>query len=552
MTAAGRREDPTAREAARGGAPRPAPEFALDAWRRTCDAVNGAGLGTTVAALESSGALQTLAEAEGPLAVSGWADRHGLNPPYAELAAFLLATQGWAERRRDPARGEWWIALTPAGRAWVRHAHVYSESIARLDLATELRARLSGEGKAEAPDWTALVRVDAAPGDETLATLLRRHVRGPLLASVLGGLFRAGVLARLARGPFGWAALDALELPVPLVAPCLRLLAEEGFVEIDDDLARLTPSGRVAGQWAALDDYVVSYARVYRNVPVLLGVPLAGAGDVDADGDRDRHLLLYGKSFVLFQGVHTALAEVVRPLFARAHAERPRFVLDPSAGDGSALVCVARAVAGLRRETGGRPLLFVGAAANALARVRCEAGLRAEGVPFRVVEGEIADPDALAARLAAQGLDLRDALVVNKGSFHGRRHRGVGHERIAPRSGEPSSAVFVTPGHELVRPEAMEDDLAACFARWARWVPRHGLVVADTHTVDPAIAAASCRENALGHVLSSHGWSHQYLIEVECFRRSAARAGLHARASVDLGSDRIARPTMSLEHLVPA
>jgi len=522
---------------------------AREAWRRTCDAVNGAGLGTTVAALRASGALGTLAAAEAPVRVQDWALRHGLHGAYAELAALLLATQGWAERTSPGEGGATTLRLTPAGRSWLPHAGVYDTTIARLDAATSLRSRLAGAGPPRAPRWDGLHDCEAPGASPALREQLRRHVRGPLLASAMGGLYRSGVFEKLCTGSLGWVPVGQLGVPEPLLGPCLGLLADEGFLVPDDDMVCLTPRGHVAARWAALHDYVVSYAGVYRDVPALLGVSSAVAGPPPASaGALDRQLLLHGKAHVLVKGVHTMLVEALRPVFQAPPGARPRFVLDPHAGDASTLVMLARALGDLARDARGEPIPLVGVVGNALSRARSEASLAGAGLRHLLVDGEIADPDGIAAALAERGLDLRDAIVVNKGSIHGRRHRGAQGEALRPRSGPTSCAVFVSPAHETIPSADMEDDLAAFFRRWARHVPRHGLVVADTHTVAPHVAAASVRENALGHVLSSHGWSHQYLIEVERFRHAAARAGLETRFSRDLGSPLVARPTMSAEH----
>jgi hypothetical protein len=78
------------------------------------------------------------------------------------------------------------------------------------------------------------------------------------------------------------------------------------------------------------------------------------------------------------------------------------------------------------------------------------------------------------------------------------------------------------------------------------------MIVADAHTVPASVAAESWPVNVVTHVLATHGYSAQYLVEADVFRRAARRGGFASRASHDLGTTLVAAPTMTLDHLVVA
>lgn len=532
----------------------------LSAWRKTCAHVSGGAMGTTVAVLERHGALAELAAASGPTEIHALARRTGLQPAYAQLAAQILATQGLATTASlgTPVAT---VQISDEGRAWARHAAAYDRFEDVLDAACTLRAALAGGPvPAERIPLGASARardaVDAASAD--LAERLRLHLRGPLVAVAVHELARARAFGRIARAPLGWCPLDALDLPRPALDACVALLAEEGWVVRDDDLVRMTPEGLLGVRWMALYGYLVGYLGVLRRVPALLGLEHTPEPDpTTVKSDDDRALLLAGKARVFARGgLREPLEEMVRAVFdAEPLHAQPRLLLDMSAGDGSVLAALHALIATRTRRGAAlreHPLTLVALAGNALAREHAAERLARAGVPCLILQTPIEDPDAIAHELARAGLDLRDALVVSKTCIHGRRLRGVRDTLLPPHDASAADGVFVTPEGELVSPTDLEDDLAAFFARWAAWLPRHGMIAADAHTVAAEVAARSWSLNVVTHVVATHGYSAQYLVEAEAFRRAARRGGFASRATRNLGTELVGAPTMTLDHFVAA
>jgi len=530
----------------------------LSAWRRTCAHVSGGAMGTTAAVLERHGALADLLAARSPLVIAALADATGLQPAYAQLAAQILATQGLATISGAGTSAAT-VRLTDEGRTWARHAAAYDRFEDLLDLASTLRAAMGG-GPIPAPRFPlgassrAREALDAAPAD--LGERLRLHLRGPLIAVAVHELARVRAFGRIARAPLGWCPLDALELPRPALDACVALLAEEGWLVRDDDLVRSTPEGLAGVRWMALYGYLVGYLGVLRRVPALLGCEGIPEPDQTAvKSAEDRVLLLAGKAQVFARGgLRAPLEEMVRAVFdAEPLAAQPRLLLDMSAGDGSVLATLHELIATQTRRGAAlreHPLTLVGLAGSAVARERAADRLARAGVPCLLLQATIEEPDRIASDLARANLDLRDALVVSKTCIHGRAYRGPAGAPLPNDS--PRDGVWVTPDGELIAPAALEDDLAAFFARWAAWLPRHGLIAADAHAVAAGVAAQSWPLSVVTHVVATHGYSAQYLVEADVFRRAARRGGFVSRTSRDLGSELVAAPTMTLDHFVCA
>lgn len=512
----------------------------VSAWQKVCALVSGAALSPTVGVLHRAGVLEELARSADPVGVSAVAERFGLHEGYAHVAASLLVAQGLVERRVPDhhVRGAT-MALTREGRRWVRYAAAYERAGERMDAARAVRRCVLGsETRASTPKFAVLPRAG-------VARRLALHERGAVVSAIVGALGRLGALRRLYRAPMGWCAAGELGVSPSGIDVALPPLMELGWVARDGDLIALTPEGRGAARWAPLFNYVYGYLGVYeRATGLLLGESLGPPDEARDESDRD--LLLTGKAYVFRTGLRAPLEELVRPRIAAA--DGPRTILDMNAGDGTVLAAVREMA---QAEGAERDVRLVALVRNGLAEARCQAALAACGAKHLVVRVDFTDPDEVAARLETHGIRIADALVISKTTIHDRGFRG-GDPSMGPARGVPSQAVFVSPEGDWIDPSAMEDDLAAFFARWRRHLGPHGLVAIDTHATPPEVAARTFEENAVTHVAASHGYSSQYLIECERFREAARRAGLSSRFRRDLGTDRVEAVTMSLDHFVGA
>jgi hypothetical protein len=201
---------------------------------------------------------------------------------------------------------------------------------------------------------------------------------------------------------------------------------------------------------------------------------------------------------------------------------------------------------------GDEPLILVGVEYSPTARDAVRCALRAIDAPHIVVAGDISEPDGVASALRREGVDMIDALHVSKSVIHDRFFR---RDRAEPGNGgcrSGSTAVFVAEDGALIGTQEMADDLIKHFTRWRPWILRHGMAVIETHTVDPRISAANVGQSLMTGLEASHGYSHQYLVELEFFRWAAEQAGLRAAASRSLAAEMVGRPIISIDHFVVA
>ena len=68
-------------------------------------------------------------------------------------------------------------------------------------------------------------------------------------------------------------------------------------------------------------------------------------------------------------------------------------------------------------------------------------------------------------------------------------------------------------------------NLAELMRRWRPLAARHGMVVVETHTVDPAVTARLHGHTSNTVFDATHGYSNQYPIEPEAFYWAIRAAG---------------------------
>lgn len=498
----------------------------LAAWRKICHHLDGVAIGSTVCTLLQRGFFEALETARAPLPVDELAARLGARRGYLHLAVKLLTAQGWLERSGDIQGGNTCAALTDAGRRWLDQVEAYRHVPRLLERAAQMIA-----DPERGPDDAEILGAATAQLDARV----RLHLQGHLVAAAMKGI--------------GMATMrhdeETFERELQRALP---LFATQGWA---DAHGILSPEGHVAVQAAPQFFVPVSYLPTMAAVPDLLfgERPFVDSGEIEQHVDRALDVAASG---LVFQRVcKEPFLQLALPLFdAQPLSGQPAAVVDTGSGDGTLLIELFAAVA--QRTARGRqleshPLLMVGAEYTPVVRDISERRLRDAGVPHLTIPGDIGDPDGIAAALAARGIDPHDVLHVSKSVIHNRCYTAPqGKAAFRPAS----QAVFVDRDGELVVAADLEQNLVEHFERWLPWTRRHGMIAIESHTVAPALVARSIGNNVVTELEATHGYSLQYLVEIEVHRRAARLAGYLPRTSTDLAGETTGRPLMSIDHLV--
>lgn len=494
---------------------------------------DGIVLGATVAALSRPGLLARLWR-EKRLSLGEISAGFPANAGYLHVALRSLALQGWLRRHGKPATDALIFEVTAAGEiaaeAFATYAEV-GEFIYSGVPAEEYLFGHANESYTRLASWCGqgwgLPTGRGDTGRQTLFETVRQHLDGLLVGPLMIALERRGLLEG-----------DYFPVELPLAREnlkvALELLRYMGWIEPQDSRWRFTELGRVACNFSLHYGLTLSYWPLFCKLPQLIFGPGKNVthrelGQEETHVDRTLNVLASGTAHGrYFEDSDAVILQIFNQEPLRA---QPGFVADMGCGDGTWLQRIFEVVRDrtLRgKHLGEYPLLMVGADFNAKALEVAQLRLRAAGVPSLTLFGDVTDPDQFAASLRGHGLDCQDGLHVRAFIDHN-RHYAPPHDRERAQQRDClSSGAYADPDGTAIPNQLLEQNLVEHFQKWAPYVHRHGLIVIEAHSVDPAIAAKYSGRCHAGAFDTYHGYSNQYPVDFEAFMALAEEAGLRS------------------------
>ena len=217
---------------------------------------------------------------------------------------------------------------------------------------------------------------------------------------------------------------------------------------------------------------------------------------------------------------------IIIELFNRPIDEQPKGILDMGCGNGAFIqhifdVIEHQTLRGKLLEE--HPLLLVGADFNQAALKVSRANLIKADIWAKVIWGDIGRPDLLANDLKEDyNIDLKDLLNVR--TF-------LDHNRIWERP-NPTKRISKSTGAyayhgKRINNNLVEDSLLEHFKKWKPYIEKFGLLIIELHTVNPSLTANNIGRTAATAYDATHGYSDQFILELDVFNALATEAGLH-------------------------
>ncbi|HKO90429.1 MAG TPA: hypothetical protein VJU61_04720, partial [Polyangiaceae bacterium] len=325
----------------------------------------------------------------------------------------------------------------------------------RVDAGVAERLRLGLEGNLLGPVVVAL-QDEFYPG--VLGACLERAPRAwrlPGVARWARRAQRAQLFDAFAGAP--WIDLSRLQGNQRRLGVAFQLLADVGWIELEEGRAQLTQKGQYASRRAWAYGVPVSYLPLFGRLDELLfGEHRRVLGQIPGRGEVHVDRRLNVKASGATHGRYFAAAdELVLAAFNRPFAEQPRGFADMGCGDGAWLehiwqLILERSERGrLLREHPQRPeyqLLMVGLDYNHAARRATRQRLTRAGVPHLVSFGDVNDPAGLRSRLSALGVDSRDLLHGSSFLIHNRPYQAPRDTAQAARRTDPPAGAYAAAG----------------------------------------------------------------------------------------------------------
>ncbi|WP_452220420.1 class I SAM-dependent methyltransferase [Lacinutrix salivirga] len=489
--------------------------------------LDGIATATTAFALYKKGVLETLLK-DKRVSLSTLNEKFSANKGYLNVALRVLCSQGWLNQEIDNTTNTiQYSTNSNSAKAFIL-AHLYEDAVKLLSYSVNFPEERIG-----ADAFIALERIFknyenhfGLKQNDAIEQQVLKHIEGCIVAPIIVLLGVNGLFHKY----FMEASFTAEEYhkDPESFKKILDFFAHLGWFTKKKNTYQFTDQGLFFAKRASAYGVTVSYLPTFLQLDELLfGNPLVLKTESTNDTEKHVHreMNVWGSG-----GAHATyfkiIDQVIINLFNKPIDEQPKGILDMGCGNGAFIqhifdVIEHQTLRGKLLEE--HPLLLVGADFNQAALKVTRANLIKADIWAKVIWGDIGRPDILAKDLKEDyNIELKDLLNVR--TF-------LDHNRIWEAPKQPtnriskSSGAYANKGKHL-NTNLVEDSLLEHFTKWKPYVERFGLLIIELHTVNPKIVSENLGKTAATAYDATHGYSDQYILEVDIFNTIATEAGL--------------------------
>lgn len=362
--------------------------------------------------------------------------------------------------------------------------------------------------------------------ENSLEYQIQKHIEGALISPIIVKLGMSGMFHKY----FMEASFSADEFHKnpQCFEQLLEALAELGWFSRKGRNFQFTETGLFFARRASAYGVTVSYLPMFAKMENLLFGHANEIRDVETGEEEihvNREMNVWGSG-----GAHSTyfkvLDEFIIEIFNRPLDEQPKGILDMGCGNGALLqhlydVIDRQTLRGKHLDE--HPLFLVGADFNKAALKVTRANLVKNDIWAKVIWGDIGDPKRLAEDLKSDyDIQLEDLLNIRTFLDHNR----IWEDVEAEHRKSTSTGAFSFRGKRLANNE-VEENLLQHLKKWTPYVEKFGLLVIELHTLPPQLTAENLGKTAATAYDATHGFSDQYIVEVDVFHRICKEAGLN-------------------------
>lgn len=465
------------------------------------------------------------------------AEQFNCNEGYLNVALRVLCSQGWLTQRVENEGADIQFKITPEGEVALKYIPLYESSVRFIPYAIKLENFIQDGFDPESfRQLRVLIEqqknsygIEPARDEteksvqEQILSHIEGLIAGPLIVSLgINGMFHR----YFSLAPFKTEEFSRHHEQMKTI---IDLFAFLGWFSEKNGIFNFTDTGLFYAKRASAYGVTVSYLPTFMHLKELIfGDPtiLWNKPEGSPELHVDRSMNVWGSG-----GAHATyfqkIDEIIIELFDKPIEEQPIGFADMGCGNGALLVHIFEVIWTKTRRgkmLSEYPLFIVGSDYNEAALSATRDTLNQSGIWAKVVWGDIGNPDLLAKQLK-ENYDINLGDLLNVRSF-------LDHNRIysAPEKSETpvslSSGAFAFRGKRINNAEVV-DNLVEHLGKWTPYVRRFGLLVIELHTIGPELAAKNIGRTAVTAYDATHGFSDQYILELDCFLKAAEAAGLH-------------------------
>ena len=497
--------------------------------------LDGIVISPVIYALKQKGVLDFLLKKK-DCSLSEVTKKFKANEGYLNVALRLLASQGWLDYEVNNKENTVSLATNQKSVLAFRHADRYQAVVDFLKLSEGFHPR-----NYELEQFTALNRIFASfqqgafqPQSDTkeereIEAQIEKHIEGALVGPITVHLGMEGMFHKYFMEA-SFAADEFHEDPISF-SKILDFFNFLGWFEKRNGHYQFTDKGLFYARRSSAYGVTVSYLPTFRRLDELLFGNATIFKSSDPSNNEmhvDREMNVWGSG-----GAHSAyfkkIDEIIIALFNKPIEEQPKGILDMGCGNGAFLIHLFEVIE--QRTSRGsmleeHPLFLVGVDYNRAALKVTRANLIKADIWAKVIWGDIANPQQLEKDIKENyGMALSDLLNVRTFLDH---NRPWSFPEVTTSDYESSSnGAFASCGDRL--PNALvEQNLQEHFKKWIPYINKFGLLLIELHTINPKRASENIGKTAATAYDATHGFSDQYILELEVFLKVLESIGLHS------------------------
>jgi len=462
------------------------------------------------------------------------------NEGYLNVGLRILASQGFLEYEVNNKTQEITISVNEKTKIAFSLFYLYEDVVDLLQFSTQFHRRFFEDAPFEKLNII-FEKYKKKYGIEHSDDILINSIQEQILKHIEGYLAGPTIVRLAMNGMFHKYFMETSFRPEEFhkspenFKKILDFFVHLGWFTEKNGNYQFTEAGLFFAKRASAYGVTVSYLPTFAKIeelifadPAVLRMIANGENEIHVD----REMNVWGSG-----GAHDTyfkvVDEIILNLFNLPIEQQPKGILDMGCGNGAFLQHIFEVIE--RQTLRGKmlddyPLFLVGADYNQAALKVTRANLIKADIWAKVIWGDIGRPDVLADDLRENyNIDLKDLLNVRTFLDHNRIWQDPKH--IDKNRISTSTGTFAYRGKRISN-NLVEDNLLEHLQKWSPYVRKFGLLLIELHTIDPKLAANNLGKTPATAYDATHGFSDQYIVEIDVFNNVAAQAGLFPDKSI--------------------
>ncbi|MBF4505321.1 class I SAM-dependent methyltransferase [Flavobacterium sp. JLP] len=462
------------------------------------------------------------------------------NEGYLNVGLRILASQGFLDYKVNNSTQEIIISENEKTEIAFSMFHLYEDVVDLLQFSVQFHSRLFEDAPFEKLNII-FEKYKMSYGIIPTDNILINSIQNQILKHIEGYLIGPTIVRLAMNGMFHKYFMETSFRPEEFhkspenFKKILDFFVHLGWFLEKNGNYQFTEVGLFFAKRASAYGVTVSYLPTFAKIEELIfGDPavLRMIADGENEIHVDREMNVWGSG-----GAHDTyfkvVDEIIISLFNLPIEEQPKGILDMGCGNGAFLQHIFEVID--RQTLRGKmldeyPLFLVGADYNQAALKVTRANLIKADIWAKVIWGDIGRPDLLSNDLRENyNIDLKDLLNVRTFLDHNRiwtNPKHINQHRISKSTG-----AFAYRGKRISN-NLVEDNLLEHLQKWSPYVCKFGLLLIELHTINPKLAAGNLGKTPATAYDATHGFSDQYIVEIDVFNNIAAEAGLFPDKSI--------------------